>query len=106
MNNNRINRKKVKIEVIGEERVIEVEEGTLLSQALIREGLISLPCGGRGLCGQCAVKVYGEVTKPSGNEVARGFSGPVRLACQTRVLGNLKVEILVKPTTPAPLKAM
>ncbi len=60
-------------------------------------GLTAL-CGGQGLCGRCKVRVVsGSVSPPAAaeeellapEELGRGY----RLACQTEVRGDLKVEI-------------
>lgn len=85
---------KVKVRVDG--KVLEVERGSRLSDVLAREGLIQLPCGGRGLCGSCVVEVKGPVSKPTGNEMLRGLVGKYRLACQVRVLGDVEVRVLAK----------
>ena len=49
-------------------RVIEVEVGTLLSDAAVEAGVtLHLPCGGQGRCGRCRVKVeHGAVSHRSG----------------------------------------
>lgn len=96
----------VKIELIDEGLIIEASAGEVLGDALSKEGLIELPCGGRGLCGQCIIEVYGEVSEPTGNEVARGLTGPERLACQTRVLGDVKVRLKRKVFKTASARSM
>ncbi len=78
-------------------RVLEAEEGANLGKLLARYGLLQLPCGGRGLCGQCLVRVRGAASPPTGVERLRGLRPPLRLACQVRVLGDLEVEIVRKP---------
>lgn len=45
------------------------------------------PCGGRGVCGKCAVRLSGAVSAPNAQERAHG----TRLACQARVLGDAEV---------------
>lgn len=45
------------------------------------------PCGGRGLCGKCAVTLTGAVSAPNAAETEAG----VRLACQAQVLGDAQV---------------
>ncbi|SFR43614.1 2Fe-2S iron-sulfur cluster-binding protein [Halogeometricum limi] len=57
-----------------------------------------LNCRGSGSCGTCAVSVTGAVTDRTRRETARLSFPPhapesgLRLACQTRVLGDLTVE--------------
>ncbi len=98
--------KNVKIELIDEGLIIEASAGETLGDVLSKEGLIEQPCGGRGLCGQCIIEVYGEVSEPTGNEVARGLTGPERLACQTRVLGDVKVRLKRKVFKAASARSM
>lgn len=45
------------------------------------------PCGGRGVCGKCTVRLSGAVSAPNAQERAHG----TRLACQARVLGDAEV---------------
>jgi uncharacterized 2Fe-2S/4Fe-4S cluster protein (DUF4445 family) len=74
-------------------------EGTRISQAACSAGTgLVLVCGGQGICGQCRVRIMsGKVTPPTETEqqklgpelLAQGY----RLACMTRVLSNLKVDV-------------
>ena len=48
------------------------------------------PCGGRGTCGKCAVKLEGQVSEPNRAEIKAG----VRLACQAVLLGDARAELL------------
>ena len=67
---------------------LQVESGTLLSDALkAANASLALPCGGRGVCGKCAVQVTGAVSSPNAAEQKLG----VRLACQARVEGDVQV---------------
>ncbi len=84
-------------------RRIEAEPGQTVIQAARgmfthESGGISAPCGGRGLCGRCRVRlVEGEFSPP--NEVERrllgrkGLDEGYRLACQAVIIGPAKVEI-------------
>ncbi len=47
------------------------------------------PCGGRGLCGKCAVAVHGNVSAP--NAAERRCS--VRLSCQAVITGDAEVTL-------------
>lgn len=85
--------KKARIVIKGTSRVLETEPGVNLGKLLASKGLLPLPCGGRGLCGLCRVRVYGEVNKPTVYELARGLRGVERLACQTVVQGYVEVEL-------------
>jgi uncharacterized 2Fe-2S/4Fe-4S cluster protein (DUF4445 family) len=87
--------------------VIEAEHGANLGRLLASQGILPLPCGGRGFCGQCVVRVVGKASPPTGNELARGLgAGGLRLACQTRVLGDLEVELVGRPAARVPLLSM
>jgi uncharacterized 2Fe-2S/4Fe-4S cluster protein (DUF4445 family) len=71
---------------------IEVESGTLLLEAAVLAGvIIDAPCGGRGTCKKCKIKI-------AGKEV---------LACQTKVNSDLKVAVpeQSKPTISKVVKA-
>jgi len=79
-------------------REFTVPEGTLLSAALNRAGvLIETPCGGRGQCRKCLVRATRGAPAPSPAdreqlspaELGQGF----RLACQLRVEGDLEVAV-------------
>ena len=54
-------------------------------------------CMGIGTCGTCAVAIEGEVSDVNWRDTARRSlpphdpDKPLRLACQTRVLGDIKV---------------
>jgi ferredoxin len=57
-----------------------------------------LNCGGRAMCGTCAVDVDGDVSDPTAREERRLSLPPhdrdagLRLACQTRVQGDVDVR--------------
>lgn len=63
--------------------------GTPLLSAVLTEGGVAFahPCGGRGTCGNCAARVEGQVSPPSGAEQKAG----TRLTCQTVLLGDASV---------------
>ncbi|WP_224994631.1 adenylate/guanylate cyclase domain-containing protein [Cesiribacter sp. SM1] len=75
---------------------VKVLEGQSILKASLAAGIQHYHvCGGRGKCSTCRVLVYeGEeyLTSPTRRELALGqrmkFSSKVRLACQTRVLGE------------------
>ena len=86
-------------------QVIECDEGENLRRALLRSGapLYNGPakwihCRGLGTCGTCAVEIDGDVTPKSAIERGRLNFPPhqadanLRLACQCRVLGDLKLK--------------
>jgi uncharacterized 2Fe-2S/4Fe-4S cluster protein (DUF4445 family) len=77
--------------------ILHVETGTTVRELLVREGLlVDFPCGGRGLCNQCRVKIdpptesgrKGRNPLPD-KELAEG----IRLACQAAVEGDCTITI-------------
>jgi uncharacterized 2Fe-2S/4Fe-4S cluster protein (DUF4445 family) len=76
-----------------------VAASTLVSEAANHVGLsLHLPCGGRGRCGKCKVSIMsGEVSEPTDEErealSPEELEASVRLACQTRLLGDAVVEL-------------
>jgi ferredoxin len=86
-------------------KVIECETGDNLRKVLMREGLplyngvaSAIHCRGLGTCGTCALKIEGEVSPTTAVERWRLRFPPhekgtdLRLACQCKVLGDLKLE--------------
>lgn len=88
---------KVRFEPDGTEAAVAAS--TLVSEAANEAGLsLHLPCGGRGSCGKCRVSVLaGEVSEPTASEraalSAEELDSGVRLACQTRLLGDATIEL-------------
>ncbi len=79
----------------------EAESGSVLAAAVFAAGLEGLetPCGGKGLCGKCRVRlIEGELSPPGPEESshlsAAELEAGVRLACLARVAGtDLAVEL-------------
>ncbi|HSJ54088.1 MAG TPA: ASKHA domain-containing protein, partial [Anaerolineae bacterium] len=77
-------------------KVVEVEVGTLLSDAAIQAGLpLNLPCGGQGRCGRCRVKIeHGAISHRSGARLSsaereEGWA----LGCQSVIKGDAIVHV-------------
>jgi len=75
-----------------------VPAGTLLSKAAAASGrAVETPCGGMGTCGKCRVIVNGAVGEPDPSErrllSCDQIAAGVRLACRTRVTGDVTVTI-------------
>ncbi len=90
--------KKHRVKFLPYERTVEVEEGTTIAEAAQRgDVFINNLCGGEGVCGECRVQVLkGEARADesitaffSQQELDEGFL----LACQTKIRGDLEVEI-------------
>jgi uncharacterized 2Fe-2S/4Fe-4S cluster protein (DUF4445 family) len=77
-------------------RVIEVEIGTLLSDAAVEAGeALNLPCGGQGRCGRCRVKVeHGALSHRSGVRLSSAeLEAGWALGCQAVVKGDAVVLV-------------
>lgn len=83
--------------------VIEVVEGSSVMDAIHEAGLdVDFPCGGRGRCGKCRVKILTGGGEPTTGEKelldSKDLQEGIRLACLTQITGNMVVEV------PAPKK--
>lgn len=86
---------------------------TDIATLLAKQGLsIRADCGGRGLCGKCRVRVHSgaHVSAPNDSEIellsASDLEAGYRLACQTRVTGEVAVSLCEDTQEPreAPAK--
>ncbi len=95
-----MNRDRIRIEI--DHRLLDVESGATLMEALIAGGeMIRADCGGRGRCGKCVVQVDrptpASISAPG--ETERILLGEeklnlgLRLACCTHVLGDILVSV-------------
>ena len=72
---------KVRVIADGVEHVTEYSHPVLASQAIADSGVsLYAPCGGKGICGKCRVKIGGEYTP----RTADGYA----LACRTTLTGD------------------
>jgi uncharacterized 2Fe-2S/4Fe-4S cluster protein (DUF4445 family) len=90
--------KKHRVKFLPNERTVEVEEGTTIAEAAQRgDVFINNLCGGEGVCGECRVQVL--KGKAEGDENISAFFSQQELdegfvlACQTKINGDLEVEI-------------
>ncbi len=87
------------------DKLIECEEGANLRQVLLSAKLPlyngvakTIHCRGLGTCGTCAVEIEGNVSEQTKVEKWRLNFPPhrsgsgLRLACQCKVLGDLKIQ--------------
>lgn len=85
-------------------KTFDCEPRANLRQALLRENIDLyngsarvINCHGIGSCGTCAVHIEGKVSPPNWRDRTRRAIPPhsptrdLRLACQTQVLGEIKV---------------
>lgn len=82
----------------GEVHTIRVEEGSLLSGAVIAAGLpLEQPCAGRGTCGKCKVIAEGALSPLDEREQAvltmAERATHFRLACRAHVMGDVTVTL-------------
>ena len=74
----------------GERLVHQFNPPRPLSDVLAESGFaMPQPCGGRGVCGKCAVALEGDVSAPNAAEEKAGC----RLACQATLLGDAVVTL-------------
>ena len=91
--------------VTAQGKTFECDRGANLRQVLLRNGVDLynqqaklINCRGIGSCGTCAVAIEGDVCQPNWRDLTRRSLPPhspqreLRLACQTKVLGDIKVN--------------
>ena len=84
--------------LVGEEKYEIIVDGELsLLQNLIKNGIpVDNLCGGKGVCGKCAVRVVEGLVSPP-TEVERRWrnvlGSDMRLSCQVRILSDAVVEL-------------
>lgn len=83
------------IRFVNEDISIEVEEGTKLIDSIRKAGLkIETPCNSVGKCGKCKVRAFGELYPKTQDELRHTNEENMRLACITRVKGDVNIELL------------
>ena len=94
----------MKVRFLPADVTVEVAAGTTLFDAGGRGGVgVDTACVGKGTCGLCRVKVIegGESLSAYSEEEERHLGNlyrltRLRLACRTRVEGDVTVEVMVK----------
>lgn len=91
-----MNNYKVTFEPVGEE--IVVPEGSALKEVIATAGLdFDFPCGGRGTCGKCRIKVLGKDLNPTEKELkyleGRELSEGIHLACEIQIYDDITVQL-------------
>lgn len=87
---------KFNIRFLPYDKTIEVDEGLTVLRAAIQAGIhINAPCGGKGTCGKCLIKVkegdYKADYSPQLTEENKGKG--YLLGCHTRPLGDMVIEV-------------
>ncbi|SFR01072.1 ASKHA domain-containing protein [Desulfoscipio geothermicus] len=77
---------------------IEVLAGSTIMEAINEAGFdADFPCGGRGKCGKCRVKILAGAGEPTAVEQEilkeKELEDGIRLACSTKIHGNITVEL-------------
>ncbi|MBI4495466.1 MAG: DUF4445 domain-containing protein [Deltaproteobacteria bacterium] len=90
--------RRVRVRFLPHQKEIQVAPGENLLQAAMEAGVyIQASCGGEGVCGKCRVWIEkGEADGPPGRIPPEEYARGLRLACQTRVLGDLEVRVPVE----------
>lgn len=91
------------INYISDDKTVDVTAGTTILNASLRSNIAHAhACGGHARCSTCRVLVYEGLTNcaprtPAEQKLANRlhFSPPIRLACQTQVLGDVSLRRLV-----------
>jgi uncharacterized 2Fe-2S/4Fe-4S cluster protein (DUF4445 family) len=85
-----------KIIFAGHDSLLEAQKGETLLSCIRRAGLaLDSTCDGKGKCGKCRIAVQGEVSLPTETELHHlgNKTAEVRLACQTRVFGDVRITL-------------
>lgn len=90
------------LSVLGMEKKIKIDENkNILVNLQENDILIESPCGGKGTCGKCKIKVLeGRVNNPTEEELRYltdiELNKGIRLGCLTKAEGNVHIELLNK----------
>lgn len=76
---------------------IPLNDGKTLKDAITEGGLhFDFPCGGKGTCGKCRVKIINQIIPPTREDQKfldeKDIAQGVRLACHTAIHGDLTVQ--------------
>jgi len=86
------------LKVLPNNVIVKVMEKENIISALLRHGIdLGGICGGKGICGKCAIKVIeGKTSEPTLQEKSwqKVNGSEYRLACQTTLLSDATIEVL------------
>ncbi len=75
-------------------KTVNFSNETLLIDLIYDAGLgVKSPCGGKGICGKCAVKAGGNLSIKSESEKELLADETMRLACQTKATGDIEITL-------------
>lgn len=91
-----MNNYRVTFEPNGEE--IVVSSGSILKEVIATAGLdFDFPCGGRGTCGKCRIKVLGKDLNPTEKEIKyleeKEMLEGIHLACEIKIHDDITVQL-------------
>jgi len=90
-------KEKIKVTFLPEGKKVTLISPISLKEAINKANIdFRFPCGGKGLCGKCKVKVEGNVNSPTSKEkevISDFLNKGYRLACQVILKGDAQVEI-------------
>jgi len=77
---------------------VEVLAGSTIMEAMDKAGIdADFPCGGRGKCGKCRVKILKGAGEPAAVEqeilVSEELADGIRLACSTKIYSDISVKL-------------
>lgn len=90
------------VKIINTNKTLSCVSGECLLDVLLAAGVfVDNPCGGKGICGKCKVKIKkGMVSSMTETEKAQlnpeELASDIRLSCLTEVLGDIEIELLQK----------
>lgn len=90
------------LSVLGMEKKIKIDEyKNILVNLQENDILVESPCGGKGTCGKCKIKILeGKVNNPTEEELRyltdKELNEGIRLGCLTKAEGNVHIELLNK----------
>lgn len=85
------------LKILPDNTLVNVRHGETILEALLRSGIyVESICGGKGICGKCAIKVSsGTLSEPTLQEKRwqKALGLNIRLACQTKLLSDATIEL-------------
>lgn len=92
-------KQKIKVAFLPSGKEVNFYRPTSLKEAINKAEIdFPFPCGGKGKCGKCRVKIKGNLNPPTSQEkkiIPDALSDGYRLACQSILQGDAEVEIPV-----------
>lgn len=88
---------KITFIIKGQEKTVDAEPGQTVLEVARKNGIpMESACGGNGFCMTCKCRVRkggDQLSAPNEREEAMGVTGEERLGCQTKINGDVTVEL-------------